>query len=337
MKIENVSAPSIVPVTGAKTEAQVSARDRAIQAMQSQAQQTPVQNPTNVSPEELTAIKAPSKPEQLSNSERLVSPEVKAETKTSEEPLSSQYAVLARKEKQLRLRDQQLKQREAAIRASESSAKPAPTTAPSIDESKYIPLDRLQKDPIGTLLEKGFTYEQLTEAALNGPRQEDMHTQNELRLLREEIAKLKGDTESTKKSFEEQQTAQRQQAERQIRSDVVRLVQQDPTFETIKETRSVGDVVELITKTFDEDGILLTVEEAAQQVEEYLIDEALKLSRLKKIQQRLQPSNAATSPQKPTVQSQQQQMKTLTNSVGSNRPLSAKERALLAFEGKLQK
>jgi hypothetical protein len=336
MKIENVAQPSLTPVHGTNTQYQQSAREKAIAMMQSQAQQTPVQNPSNITPEEMTAIKAPSKQEhtQKSNNESPSSPEVAADTKTSTEPLSSQYAILARKEKQLRLRDQQLRQREAAIKA--ASEKPAtPPSAPSIDESKYIALEKLKQDPIRTLLESGLTYEQLTEAAINGPRQEDMHTQNELRLLREEIAKLKGETESTKKSFEEQQTAQRQQAERQIRSDVVRLVQQDPAFETIKETRSVGDVVELITKTFDEDGILLTVEEAAQQVEDYLIDEALKLSKLKKIQQRMQP--ASTQPQKSTAQPQQQQMKTLTNSVGSNRPLSAKERALLAFEGKLTK
>jgi len=158
---------------------------------------------------------------------------------------------------------------------------------------------------------------------------------SELKALKDEIKALKGETENNKKSFEEQQTAQRTQAIKQITSDVTNLVKSDPQFEAIRQTRSVKDVVELIEKTFDEDGIYLSVEDAASQVEEYLVEESLKLAKLKKIQQRMQQSQqAATKPS--TDPKQQQQMKTLTNSVNSSRPLTARERALLAFENKLK-
>jgi hypothetical protein len=123
---------------------------------------------------------------------------------------------------------------------------------------------------------------------------------------------------------------------KQIRNDVNMLVKHDPQFETIKATNSIGDVVELIEKTFNEDGVLLTVEEAAQQVESYLVDEAIKLARLAKIQQKLAPAPKAEA-SKATGTPEKQSMKTLTNSVNSSRTLSARERAILAMQGKLDK
>ena len=199
MKIEPIGAPSITQPTGAKSVAQVSARERAIAMVQ--AQSTPVQNPTNVAPEELSAIRAPSRPAEMGQVDKNESPapEVAAETKTSSEPLSSQYAILARKEKALRLRDQQLKQERAAFEASRS--KPADPSTPTIDESKFISKDSILKNPIQALLDMGLTYDQLTEAAINGPSQENLTLQNELRSLKDEIKALKGETESTKKSF----------------------------------------------------------------------------------------------------------------------------------------
>lgn len=353
MKIETIDSPSLINPTGTRASGELTPVQRAVaklEALQA-AQSAPVPNPTSVSPEEMGALKAPSMPseeikteeesEEVGQSDKIESSsseEVVEETKASNEPLSSQYAVLARKEKALRLRDQQLKQKEAALKAQEDALKTP--SEPKFDSSKYISKEDLMRDPIRLLLESGLTYDQLTEAAMNGPRQEDIALTSELKMLRDEIKALKGEQENTKKSFEEQQITQRKQAERQITNDVKRLVSNDANFETIRETDSVSDVVELITRTFDEDGILLTVEEAAQQVEDYLVEEALKISRINKIQQRLQPKvpNAPTAvAQKTTARPEQSQMKTLTNAVSTARPLSAKERAIAAFEGKLKK
>lgn len=83
----------------------------------------------------------------------------------------------------------------------------------------------------------------------------------------------------------------------------------------------------------------MSVEEAAQEVEDYLADEAWKLAQTKKIKSRYSNSSATnenTGKQSPSPNQQQQPMKTLTNNVSSTRKLSARERALLAFEGKLK-
>jgi hypothetical protein len=80
----------------------------------------------------------------------------------------------------------------------------------------------------------------------------------------------------------------------------------------------------------------MSVEEAAQQVEDYLADEAFKLSRLGKIQKRVQQAAQPKVLQKTqAAQQTQTQMKTLTNATSSTRKMSSRERAILAMEGKL--
>jgi hypothetical protein len=345
VKIEKVAGPSIpnVPNTSNKS----AAREAAIAVLMGQspnspvkasnapsqgnAQQTPVADPNRISAEEMSAI-APtaSKIPTLSQNTNSEAPET---SEAPEAPLSERHAQLARREKQLRQREQAIRAKEQAAaqaKAAEDAAK-AQAMAPSVDLSKYVSVDDLVRDPFRILNEKGLTYDQLTELALNAPKPEQLAMQNELKALRDELKAIKGDSEKTRKSIEDQQNQSRQQAVTDIRHQVNKLVSTDPSFEAIKATRSVNDVVELITKTYDEDGILMTVEEAAEQVEEYLTSEALRLARLNKIQQRLKPQAPVQQNSQPT---QQQGMKTLTNSVTSSRPLSARERALAAFHGK---
>lgn len=342
MQIVNKDGATIVspPSTAAK--------ERAIAAFMqpnTPAQQHPVQNPTQISPEESVGLnrsitnEGPADSRQKFTNESPTQESPKADTTVTDEQISSKYAVLARKEKQLRLRDQQLRQKEVQIKAQEEARLEAlKPKAPTFDESKYVSREKLTQDPFSILSELGLTYDQLTQMAMNAPKPEDIALKNELKALRDEIKSLKGDQETTKKSFEEQQQSSYKQAVAQITSEATHLVNTDPNLEMVKATRSVRDVVELIEKTFNEDGVLLTVEDAAIEVENYLVEEAMRLARAKKIQQRLQPK--AASPQqatKSTDQSKQSQLKTLTNSVGTSRKLTARERAMLAFEGKLNK
>ena len=131
-------------------------------------------------------------------------------------------------------------------------------------------------------------------------------------------------------------------AVKQIEFDVNDLVTNDPSYEAIRIGGHQADVVQLITETYKQDGILLSVEEAAQQVEEYVTEQYLKLTSINKIKSKLTQSDAtkATSTPEKTDSGQQpgqtQSLKTLTNSVGSSRQLTARERAELAFKGQLK-
>lgn len=252
-----------------------------------------------------------------------------------EEPLSQQYAVLARKERQLRAKAQQqeqaFKQREEALRQRESEY--------AKKEAEYgqnfVAKDRLKQDLLGVAEELGISYDEITQAAMTQSSL-DPNVRRLVSQMEAKIAKLEAEAAKTQKSFTDSQADNYKQAVKQIEMDTRALVRNNPEFETIKATNSVMDVVELIEKTFNQDGILLTVEEAALAVEEELVNEATKIASLSKIQRKLKPATAP-APKAPDANSKKpNEMKTLTNAVGSSQKLSARDRAILAFSGKLK-
>lgn len=353
MKIVPKDGPAINPVNRGKVTAAVSARDAAIAKLISgaptqQPQQTPVLNPTSVAPEEMRAISSTSthsSPESVGHenisegtsvSESASAPSSEA-TKAPDKMISSEYAVLARKEKALRAKVQAQeaasKAREDALRAREEAIKAKEQEY----QTNYIPKDRLAKDTLAVLNESGLDYDKITQLALNSPKPEELALMNQVRALEEKIAKLEGSYEKTQKTFEERDIQAYENVKAQMHSDAARLVKNNPEFETIDKTDSIADIVDLIEKTYNTDKVLLTVEEAAKEIEDHLIEEALKVYEINKIKSRLSPKKTEEAP-KQSVQSQVQPqgIKTLTNQVASTRHLSTRERAILAAKGELK-
>lgn len=323
------------------------AKSRAIAALLGNApqgeQKPQVADNNNVSVEELGAVQQSQEPQEQ-EAPRQDDKSEATEQAQEETPLSTQYAILARKEKALRAKavaqEQQFKQREEALKAREAELQ----SRSSFDQSKYISIDELKRDALSALSKVGIDYDQISQQALISQSPEAQAFKRMREELEQEIQKVREEQANTRKSYEESQAQAYQQALKQIKTDAEALVNADPSFETIKETGSVNDIVELIERTFNEDGVLMTVEEAARAVEEHLVEEAMKIYRIKKIQERIKPvakptaaqSQATGAPQQSKPAQPQQQMKTLTNSVGNTRPLTAKERALLAFKGELK-
>lgn len=314
-----------------------SAKERAIAKFNSNGQSSPVANPSQVAIEELSAIKAPS--EGQNNTSEDTSPEKKAASSEAEKqpakdeaPLSAQYAQLARKEKALRAKVQEIKAQEATFKAQEEQNKSLQERIAKLESLEK----KLSEDPFSVLLDRGITYDQLTQRALNAPSPEEVVAKSNYDKLQAQIAKIQEAQENSAKLFAEQQTQQYNQAVNQIRGQAKQLIESDANFETVKETNSIEDVVDLIKQTFEKDGVLMTVEEAALAVEEHLVEEAMKLARLSKIQQRMKPATQPSAPKQPD-ETKQQPTKTLTNAVTSSRALTSKERAILAFNGKLNK
>ncbi len=334
--ITPIQAPA-APAAQASQSAQ-DARSRAI-AMLSGAQ--PVVDANNISAEEAGALKPTSgdDSEGQNNTTETPSDKSQEEAKPKDEALSPQFAMLARKEKALRQKaqaqDATFRQQEAAMAAREQAIK----AKESEYSEGYIAKDRFQADPWAALNELGLSYEQLTQLAINQP-QENPQQKAALDELRAEIKALKDTQTSNQQAQADQQTAAYKQAVAQIRNEAQSLVASNPDFETIHETGSVGDVVDLIEQHFKETQQLMTVEEAAKLVEEHLIEEALKIARIKKIQTRLQPAkptlDAAAQKQAETAGKQPQQHKTLTNAMGQSGKMSARDRAVLAFKGELK-
>lgn len=336
MNVQPKGAPQAAPQTTQPSQSQMSAKERAI-AILSKSNPIPV-DANNVGAEDLSAVRAPQATQAPQDAPQAEVDAPKA-AEPSEPPLSSQYAILARKEKAQRERERQFKQERQAFDSQKSELErlraEAAQPKQTIDESKYIAKDRIANDTINALLEAGVSYDRITELMLNPPAQQDPQTKMMIGRLEAKIAELESKSGRIEKSYEEQQQTQYKQAVDQIRNEAKDLINGDPVnYEAIIATRSVADVVDLIEKTFKEDGVLLTVEQAAKEVEDYLAEEATKLSRLNKIQRRLNTGAQASAPKQ--EQKQPQQMKTLSNVTSSSGKLSAKERAILAFKGELK-
>lgn len=346
MKVFPVASPAAI-----KQAPSPDLKSRAVAAFNGQqAQQTPHSaqlNQNAISPEDMGAIVAPKQEpeEEVQEEQALEASEVgqtdtvvetAPEPKAEDPALSRQFAQLARQEKQLRLKaqqqDQQLKAREAALAAREAEIAAKSSTY----DTDYIPKSRFKQDALSALEEAGLSYDEITQQVIN-QGQRDPRTDAMISRLEAKIVALEEQNSNSAKAMSTQQQQQYDAAVAQIRTDAKKLVFTDPNFETIKATNSVSDVVDLITQTYDKDGILLSVEEAANEVENYLTEEALKLTRIEKIKKRMNqvaPDSKASGQKTQSTQKQPQPtMKTLTNATSSTRQLSAKERAILAFKG----
>lgn len=344
MKVTPVNSPHQIaaPMTGASTQSSQVARERAIAALTNAP--IPVDQ-NNVSPEEVRAVTAqetaPQATEVASIEETQQTQEVtEPAPKPEQDPaLTRQFAQLARQERALRAKVQQqenaFKAREEALKAKEAEL----TAKDNTYRTEYIPKARLKQDALGTLEAEGIaTYDELTQRAITR-QPTDPLVMNTISNLEAKIARLEQAAADSQTKMTEQQQANYQAAVKQITMDAKDLVKNDPEFEAIRATGTVRDVVDLITKTHAKYGTVLSVEEAAKEVEAEIIEQASKLTRLEKIKQRMNQANASqgASTQKTQAKPQTQpQMKTLTNAASSTRQLSARERAVLAFKGELK-
>lgn len=347
MKVQAVQSPIAAQSTptpaGGSTAAQ-DARARAIAKFSATPATTPEAhspdfNQNAISPEEMSAVIAPTVSEPIEDVLEATTETPPEEAKVEQDPaLSRQFAQLARQEKQLRLKAQQQEQaykaKEAALAAREAEL----TAKNSKYDTDYIPKSQLKQDALSALEAAGLSYDDLTQQVINQQTQ-DPRVMSMIQRAEAKIAALEAQIQDANKAQVDQQSQQYQQAVEQIKIDTKALVQSNPEYEAIRAARAEKDVVELITETFNKDGILLSVEDAAQQVEDYLTEEAMKFTRLEKIKKRMSqvaPDSKPSTTQTQASPKQPQPMKTLTNANSSTRPMTARERAIAAMEGKLK-
>lgn len=338
MKITDVPTVNGVPQSAPQPVVQRSSdRERAVKAMTTMMNQSPTADtahsvPVEANPTLSATEDAPPKASEATSPE--AAPKATDEAKV-DEPLSSQYAMLARKEKAFRHKQMEFKAEMEAFQKSKESSGSAPSPQSSFDESKYIAKDTLASDPITALLNAGISYDKITEMMLNQDSQKtDPRTMSMIDELKAEIKSLKGEQENTKKGLEDQRTRAYQEAITKLTSDTQALVENNPEYEMIAATDSYGDVVELIEAEYKENKRYLTVEQAAKEIENYLVEEASKLARLNKIQSKLKPAaTPAASATPPSQAGEKPKQTTLTNSMNSAPKLSARERAIQAALG----
>jgi len=338
MKVTPTKGPVITADTGAQSQAQQARREAVvakIEQMRNPSAPLPV-NPNAISAEDLSAVKPPTQQAQgQSDTSEATQPETPAEpAEKKSDSTASEHVLLARKERALRAKTQQKEQefkaKEAALAAREAEL----SKLKSEYESGYISKAQLKMNALQTLQDAGVTYEEVTQQMIDAGSVPQA-VQNHISRLEARLAALDQQLNDAKQGAEKQQGEAYNAAIRQIRTDVTNLVKSDPNFETVRVTNSINDVVELIEATYKEEGRVMDVEEATREVEEHLLEEIDKLTRIEKIKKRQEERSRTeqlADKQQPK-NSQQQPMKTLTNATSSTRQLSAKERAILAFKG----
>lgn len=353
MKIEPLSGPKVVEGALQKNVNPIeTARERAIKKLvansphaEAPTVKLSAPTPTYEEPKQSQPIEAApegqssTQVEQTLSSEPVAAPEA-TQAAPSEEPqrppLSAQFAQLARKERALQAQARELKALQAQFKAEQEALK-APAQ-PQFDPKQFLSREQLKSDPWSVLNELGVSYEELTQQALNAPSPDVLEARRMINELRSELQAVKAAQDTASKSAEARQSEQYQSSLKQLKFEASNLIKSDPAFEAcqVYGSQATDTIVELIESTYHNDGYLMSVEDAAREVEEHFTAEAEKLARIKKIQDRLKPATPAPK-QQTESKPQQPQLKTLTNAVGSSRPLSARDRAIAAAEGRLNK
>lgn len=290
------------------------ARAQSVRKMRMKTNVTPEANMP--SPEQLTEAVAPEAAAQIDN------PDVneQAQETSDTKPLSPQFAALAKQRRAL--------QTERA--AFEAERKAFEEQKTGITQNSNF-LEQLKSNPLQTLLEAGVTYDQLTEQILA----DQSGVNPQIAELKAEIKALK---EGVDKSFSERES----QAEAQVIAEMTReaqsLVAQGDDYEQVRSEGAIPDSIELIKTVYKEGwpeknlpaGHVMDVSDALNIIENYLLEQNLRRAQYKKVQAKLQPQPQQTAPG-------QKQMRTLTARDGVSMPLTAKQRAMAAFNGTLKR
>ena len=223
-------------------------------------------------------------------------PETPAPVK--KDPDSSKFAVLSRKEKELRAREQRFQQQqkdwEKRQQEYEDRVKAAEARVDGILKGKR---------PLDVLKQAGFSYEQATQDVLGGykPPEPDPLDQK-LEPINEKLSKVE-QIEQRLLQWEESLKQKENQQNYQLMLDGIKdtLVKGGERFEITAAMGQEGvDLIkDVMVEYYNEHSKLLTYEEAAQQVEEWYEQDLLaKLSQTKKVQSRFKP--AEPEPKQPT-------------------------------------
>lgn len=216
-------------------------------------------------------------------------PAITAETVT----LSPQVAALARKEQKFRREEQDFKAKAKALEAERAE----------IAELKALKAKLQAKDFSG--IEDLVKYDDYTNYLI-----EKTNTSSPEALA---LKKLSEEVEGVKKSQKDDIEKRFEAAVQERRKAVTALVDSDAEFSSIKELKLQEAVVRHILDTWENDGVDLSPEEAAKEVEKELLERAGKWSSLSKLKPKLDPAvdeKKQLPPLKPGI-------KTLTNNMAA--------------------
>jgi hypothetical protein len=280
-------------------------------------QTPPPKNDSRVPAKDLTAIEPPPSGLVAPQAAPSIESPQAAPAEANSEPLSSQFVALARKERQLRKAQQEFKAAQDAWKQ---------------EQANYIPKERLTSETLKVLTEAGISADKLVELQINQAASQDPN-QVLLNKVAELEKQLKGLTDPETGTLAQRDKAAYDSAVAQIRQDIKLLVESNPAYGTINSEGQTEEVVTLITRVFEDEGVVLDVEEAAKLIEDKLVQRLSaqyeKLSKYEKIMKARKPAETAEAT---PAQQPPQSNTTLTNAGASTRQLTPRERAILRVQ-----
>lgn len=234
------------------------------------------------------------------------------------QPLSPQFAALARQKRALQVKERELQEREKAISAAPQGSGDADIVA------------RLKTDTLSVLQEHGILntpdfYNSITEKMLAG---DTFNT--ELYALKEEIKALK---KGVDESFSSREQQQEEAALTEMLYEAESLAKEGDAFEFIRASGDEGydKVLRRIHSTYKKTGRVLDLEEAMTAVENELLSDAeKKYAASNKLRSKFAPQESLKPQPSPG-------MRTLTARDTATPNVSRRARAIAAMTGTLRK
>ncbi len=218
--------------------------------------------------------------------------------------VSPEVAALAKQRRALQVKERELLDKEKAMQASSG-----PTFAELETQAK--------SNALGVLQKLGISYDQLTNELLGKQGNGDIDA------LQSKITSLEKTIEDR---FTEKDVAQEQAVFDHMRKNVDKLSFSSNEYKFIRESKSQDEVLELIKRTWHEQGEVLDEEEAMRAIETELREDAKRYVKLMgELEQTTQTPAQTALPQ--------QGIKTLTNKDSARPQVSRRQRALAAFLG----
>lgn len=191
--------------------------------------------------------------------------------------LSKEVSAIARRDMAQRQKEKQLAERERTF------------AQKMADADKYQKLtEKLKNKDYSAIDELGVAYEEIVKHELNKESSKDP-AQERVRQLEERLTALQ-------KAREEDQVKQYESNQLAWKEAIKKEVTDNAEFSTIKELNAEDIVLQHINDSFEEDGIELTVEQAAKEIELALLERAEKFSSISKIKNRASDAKVLGAP-----------------------------------------
>lgn len=195
--------------------------------------------------------------------------------KPTEDPrFSSRFAALSRKDKELRAKERAIKEHEAAVR--------------EWQETQRL----IKENPLAFIQKTGLSLEQLITLSLQQPPEPDP-VQQKIAGIEE---KLQGWDKQYEEALKAQQAAAEAQAEAESKATIKSFIEgAGDKYELIAANGAIDEVYDLILEDWmsqdapPEQRRPMSIEKAAQAVEDYYFEEAQKLLKANKVRAALQP------------------------------------------------